>query len=476
MSDNEQIEIRKECIKRLKKKGICVFGKKFDKTHSLADCISVYKEGKHVSTAGRVIALRGHGKMIFVDLQDISGRLQLFIGKKQIGEEDFALFNEVAIGDIIGVCGKLFKTKTDEITLMVEQFCFLTKSMRPLPEKWHGLRDIEIRYRRRSVDLMSNRYVTDLFITRAKIITEIRSFLEKRGYLEVETPMMQQIPGGATAEPFVTHHHALDIDLFLRVAPELFLKRLLVGGFEKIFEINRNFRNEGLSRYHNPEFTMMELYSAFDDYTNMMELTEEIIVHLCDKIVGTRKMKLSSTTEVTMDPPWQRLSYRDALKKFVGDELRDTKSIQQKIKELSIDCSQLQTPEEMLDAIFKRAVEPHLAGPVFIIDYPASSAPLAKRSERDSSLVERFELFINGHEIANAYSELNDPTEQRERFLEQSKSTGKEVDEDFLIALEYGMPCAGGLGIGIDRLVMVLTGATSIRDVIFFPQLRPQKK
>lgn len=313
------------------------------------------------------------------------------------------------------------------------------------------------------------------FVKRIKIIKEIRSFLDSKAFLEVETPMMQQIPGGAAAKPFVTHHETLDLDLFLRVSPELYLKRLLVGGFEKVYEINRNFRNEGISRFHNPEFTMLELYSAYDDYDDMMNLTEELIVYLCDKIVGSRKVKNEKGEEIDLTPPWERLPYREALKKYTRNDYSNLKLLKKKVKELKVDPEEIKTTADMLDAVFKREVETHLKGPVFIIDYPSETAPLAKLKSDDPSLIDRFELFINYHEMANAYSELNDPMQQRERFCEQSKKTGKKIDEDFLTALEYGMPCAGGLGIGIDRLVMVLTGAASIRDVIFFPQLKPQK-
>ena len=475
MEENEQIQVRKQTIKELQSQGVDVFGRKFSKESSLIDCIDQYEEGKEVKTAGRVKAKRGHGKMFFSDIEDMTGKLQLFIGSKQIKEGYFELFEQVDIGDLIGVEGKLFTTRTGEISLMVESFDFLAKSMRPLPEKWHGLKDIEIRYRRRSLDLISNKDVAEVFRKRIMIIKEMRSFLDEKGFLEVETPMMQSIPGGADAKPFITHHEALNIDLFLRVAPELYLKRLLVGGFEKVYEINRNFRNEGISRFHNPEFTMMELYSAFDDYNDMMNLTEELVVYLCDTVIGTRKVLNEKGEEIDLNSPWERIPYREALKKYTGNDFTDEVQLTKKCIELKVDKEEMKTTADMLDAVFKREVEPHLKGPVFIIDYPAETTALAKLKVDDPTLVERFELFVNYHELANAYSELNDPIQQRERFIEQTKKTKKQIDEDFLVALEYGMPCAGGLGIGIDRLVMMLTGVSSIRDVIFFPQLKPQK-
>ena len=475
MEENEQIQVRKKTIEELQKAGVDVYGRKFVKETSLSDCIDQYEEGKEIKTAGRVKAMRGHGKMFFADIEDMTGKLQLFIGKKQIKEGYYELFEQVDIGDIIGVEGKLFTTRTGEISLIVESFVFLAKSLRPLPEKWHGLKDVEIRYRRRSVDLISNRDVADIFRKRSMIIKEMRSYLDEKGFFEVETPMMQTIPGGADAKPFITHHEALNLDLYLRIAPELYLKRLLVGGFEKVYEINRNFRNEGISRFHNPEFTMMELYSAYDDYNDMMDLTEALIVHLCDTLFGTRKVTNERDEEIDLTPPWQRIPYREALKNFAGNEYTDESALKKKCIELKVGKEEMKTTADMLDAVFKREVEPNLKGPVFITDYPAETTALAKLKADDPSLVERFELFVNYHELANAYSELNDPIQQRERFVEQAKKTGKIIDEDFLIALEHGMPCAGGLGIGIDRLVMVLTGAASIRDVIFFPHLRPQK-
>jgi lysyl-tRNA synthetase class 2 len=415
------------------------------------------------------------GKTAFCDLWDESGRIQLFASVNALGEENYAFFKHyIDIGDIVGVEGELFQTKTGEKSIRLKSIQILCKGIKPLPEKWHGLHDVEIRYRQRYLDLISNEEVLTSFKKRSQIVREIRRFFDAKGYLEVETPMMQPIPGGAKAEPFKTHHNALDMDLYLRVAPELYLKRLLVGGFEKVYEINRNFRNEGLSVRHNPEFTMLEAYESYADYNDMMNLTEELISGLVEKIFGKSEIEYGEAT-LSFKRPWKRLTFYDALKEYTKIDWQSG-DLAQKAKQIGISIESNQVAD-ILNEVFDEKVQPRLIQPTFIIDYPKIMTPLAKRKADNPELVDRFELFISKMEMANAYSELNDPVEQRERLMEQKEMLGdseKPLDEDFLRALEYGMPPAGGLGIGIDRLIMVLTQSNSIRDVILFPQLRPE--
>ena len=428
--------------------------------------------------AGRIVLLRDIGKLIFITLRDSSGTIQLGLSKKLL-ENQWELIKLLDLGDIIGAEGQLGLTKTGELTIWVEKITILAKSLLQPPEKFHGLADIDLRYRRRYVDMWANPEVTEKFKKRIAIISTIRSFLQERGYLEVETPMMQSIPGGAAAKPFITHHNALDIDLYLRIAPELFLKRLLAGGMEKVFEINRNFRNEGLSPRHNPEFTMMEIYQAYADYNVMMELTEELISLLVEKHCDGRKVQFGENT-IDYSRPWKKASYSDLLKEFSGCDIHDISSIRKKAKSLGIEEAK-KADEIVINELFEITVEKNLINPTFVIDYPAGLCPLTKRSKTNPEYAERFELYIGTMEIANAYTELNDPQVQYENFVSQLKGedededTFRSLDEDFITALKYGMPPAGGLGIGIDRLIMLLTDAASIRDVILFPLLKPEK-
>lgn len=434
-----------------------------------------------VKIAGRIVALRDFGKASFSHIQDSTAKIQLYF-KKDILKEDFKLLKKLDIGDIIGVSGRLFKTKTDELTVEVSEFQILSKSLRPLPEKWHGLKDIEIRYRQRYVDLIVNPQVKEIFAKRSAIIKAVRDFLEMNDFIEVETPMMHQIPGGATAKPFSTHHNALDLDLYLRIAPELYLKRLLVGGYERVFELNKNFRNEGISTRHNPEFTMLEFYIAYRDYEFLMNFTEEIFSYVANKVLGTLKIPYGDDF-IDLTPPWLRLKMLDALRQkgVPDDAITSIEVMLSWAQSRGIEIPKGASLAKALDEVFKELVEPELIQPTFIIDYPVEISPLAKKKSDDPNLVERFELFIASREIANAFSELNDPIDQKERFLRQveAKKQGDEeahwMDEDFIRALEYGMPPAAGEGIGIDRLVMLFTNSQSIRDVILFPQLKPEQ-
>ncbi len=435
-----------------------------------------------VIVAGRIVAMRSFGKACFCHIQDGSGRIQLYFQKNTVGEEQYALFKKIDIGDFVGAKGFLFRTKTNELTVDVEAYTLLSKSLRPLPEKWHGLTDVELRYRQRYVDLIVNPEVKQVFILRTKIVQSLRSFLNSRGYLEVETPMMQSIPGGATARPFKTHHNALDMDLFLRIAPELYLKRLLVGGFERVYEINRNFRNEGISTRHNPEFTMLEFYTAYADYRDLITMTEEMISTVAREAVGTTKISFEGQ-EIDLTPPWKRMTYLDSLREAgVPEEvLNDADKAREYARKKGAKLKGGEPIGKVLNEIFEAVVETSLIQPTFITDYPTDISPLSKRCESDPAFVERFELFVLGRELANAFSELNDPVDQKGRFEKQvsERDAGDEeahqMDEDFIRALEYGMPPAAGEGIGIDRLVMLLTGSSSIRDVILFPQMKKEK-
>ena len=450
------------------------YGGRFLPKEAVSSIIENFQEGRKVRTAGRLMAKRIMGKSAFFDLKDEFARMQLYVKKDIVGD---ALFDEIlglSLGDIAGIEGELFVSKAGEKTIRVEKLTLLSKIVRTLPEKWHGLKDVETRYRHRYVDLIVNDDVRKTFKARSKILRDIRRFLDDRGFMEVETPVMQPIPGGARAKPFETHHNSLGIDLYLRVAPELYLKRLLVGGFEKVYEINRNFRNEGISVRHNPEFTMLELYEAFADYHDMMAITEELIAGLVFSLHGTYEIPFGDKT-INYKTPWKRVSFYDALKENTGIDFRSC-DVRKAARELHVPFSEKDEDIDVLNEVFGEKVEASLWDPTFVIDYPTVMTPLAKAKEEDPSLVYRFELFVARMEIANAFSELNDPHVQRERLEEQRKMIGehKEIDEDFLMALEYAMPSAGGLGIGIDRLVMLLTNQSSIRDVILFPQMKPE--
>lgn len=437
------------------------------------------------TVAGRVMAVRSFGKSIFMHMLDAGGKIQVYVQQNQVSKEHYDLAKKIDIGDIIRVVGVLFRTRTNELTLLVKEIVLLTKNLRPLPEKYHGLKDVEIRYRQRYVDLIVHENVREIFRKRAKIIQTIRQFLCDRGYLEVETPMMQLIPGGATAKPFKTFHNALGMDLYLRIAPELYLKRLLVGGFDRVFELNRNFRNEGVSTQHNPEFTMLEFYQAYATYQDMMSLTEELFAALTAAVNGGAPQVEYQGNVIDLSPPWQRYRLTESLTE-VGQVppvvLEDSERATQYARSIGIETERYEGHGKLLTKIFDQVVEPKLIQPTFITHYPLEVSPLSRRNEADPTLTDRFELFIGGREMANAFSELNDARDQKERFLHQlqARQAGDEeahlMDEDYIRALEYGMPPAAGEGIGLDRLVMLFTDAASIRDVILFPHLRPEKK
>ncbi|TYQ15087.1 UNVERIFIED_CONTAM: lysyl-tRNA synthetase class II [Acetivibrio alkalicellulosi] len=457
---------------------------KYDVTHSTKYISENFDnmEGQFVSLAGRIMSKRGMGKVSFSDIQDREGRLQIYVKNEEVGAETYQYFKKYDIGDWIGVKGEVFRTQKGEISIKAKEIILLSKSLQPLPEKWHGLKDIDLRYRQRYVDLIVNPDVRKTFTIRSKIIKAIRSFLDDKGFLEVETPLLNTIPGGAAAKPFVTHHNTLDIDLYLRIAPELYLKRLIVGGLEKVYEMGRMFRNEGMSIKHNPEFTLMEVYEAYTDYKGMMELTESLITKVAQEVLGTTKISYQGQ-EIDLAPPWDRITMIDAVKKYADVDFNEIKSDDEarKIaKEKLLNVKNNATKGEVLNLIFEEFVEEHLVQPTFIMDYPVEVSPLTKKKPDDPSLTERFELFITSREMANAYSELNDPIDQKERFLSQVKKreAGDEeanmMDEDFILALEYGMPPTGGLGIGIDRLIMLLTDSYSIRDVLLFPTMKPR--
>lgn len=486
---NEHMRVRREKLGSYKEKGINPFGGKFNRTHLAEDLTTKYdqfskeeleeKEDK-VTIAGRMMTKRGKGKAGFAHLQDLSGQIQLYVRKDMIGEEAYEIFNTTDMGDIIGVTGVMFKTKVGELSVKVTEFDLLTKSLRPLPEKYHGLKDIEQRYRQRYLDLITNLDSRETFVLRSKIIQSMRRYLDGQGFLEVETPMMHGIPGGASARPFATHHNALDIPLYMRIAIELHLKRLIVGGLEKVYEVGRVFRNEGVSTRHNPEFTMMELYEAYADFHDVMSLTEHLIAHIAKEVLGETSI-VYGDQEVNLEPEWKRLHMVDAVQQYTGVDFwrkmsdEDAKAL---AKEHGIKIQDTMTFGHIVNEFFEQKVEEELVQPTFIYGHPVEISPLAKRSEEDERFTDRFELFIVGREHANAFSELNDPIDQRERFESQVKERveGNDeahlMDEDFIEALEYGMPPTGGLGIGIDRLVMLLTNAPSIRDVLLFPQMR----
>ncbi|MCD6219545.1 lysine--tRNA ligase [Candidatus Calescamantes bacterium] len=468
--------IRKEKLCKWREAGISPYGERFLPLNSLQEIKNNFSrwEGKEVKVAGRIMSIRKHGKSAFMDIQQESEKLQIYLRKDIVGEDKFLRLEWLDLGDVIGVKGEVFKTKTGEITVLVKTFTILSKCLHPLPQKWYGLKDVEKRYRQRYLDFLVNPSVRNIFLSRSKIISLLRKYLEEKGFIEVETPMMHPLPGGALAEPFVTHHNALDIDLYLRIAPELYLKRLVVGGWEKIYEINRSFRNEGVSPRHNPEFTMLELYWAYADYQDLMKFTEEILSKIIlDLFEGYTITYQEKTLDCT--PPWKRLSFTDAFEKILNLDWRNEEEVRKKAEEWGIGGN---TYSRNLDAIFKKKILPHIIQPTFIYDYPLVLSPLAKRKEDE--LTERFQPVICGLELGNAYSELNDPLEQRERFIHQRKekeSGAREthpMDEDFILSLEYGMPPVAGLGIGIDRLVMLVTNSPTIREVILFPLLRPE--
>src|SRR5437899_3355514 len=481
--ENELIALRRKKLEMLRAKGIEPFGTGFDVSGSIAEVREQFKEGETRYVAGRITAHRDMGKSHFLDLRDATGRIQIYIHATEVGAELVDLFRLLDIGDLVGIEGICFRTKSGEPTVKVRTFQLLAKALRPLPEKWHGLQEIEARYRQRYLDLLTNERSRVVFEKRIMIVREARRFFEERGFLEVETPILQSVAGGAAAQPFGTHHKALGLDLYLRIAPELYLKRLLVGGFNKVFEISRNFRNEGISRKHNPEFTMLEAYWAYADFDKVANLVEELICHLAQVVCGSLQIehrdadgKIART--INLKRPWRRARYHDLVREVAGKDWFDLSSEQRRERathELKLEILPQLADFEVTQHLFEKLVEEATIDPLFVTHCPKELVPLARQNSEDSSLVDVFELIIYGAEIAPGYTELNDPLVQRQRLLEQAGEEKQNIDEDFLLALEHGMPPAGGIGIGMDRLAMLLTGAESIRDVILFPLLRPKK-
>jgi lysyl-tRNA synthetase, class II len=490
--ESSLIAQRREKLEALRASGVNPFGRAYETSGTIAEVREKFSEGITLRAAGRITAHRDMGKSHFVDLRDSTGRIQVYIHAKEVGADVIEMFKLVDLGDFIGVEGTCFLTKTGEPTLKVHKLEMLGKSLRPLPEKWHGLQDVETRYRQRYLDLLTNEQSRAVFEKRITIMREIRHFMEARGFLEVETPMLQAVAGGAAAEPFRTHHKALGLELYLRIAPELYLKRLLVGGFNQVFELNRNFRNEGISRKHNPEFTMLEGYWAYADFEKIAELVEEMICHLAVRISETRRGEKPESEEIKIEHrdaegnvtrtinltrPWRRARYRDLIREIDPEWFNYTsEKRRERCAELGVEINPRMADYEVTQQIFEKLVEEKTFDPLFVTHCPKELVPLAKQNAEDDSLVDVYELIINGQEISPGYSELNDPTTQRQRLLDQAGEETQKIDEEFLLALEHGMPPAGGFGLGIDRLTMLLTGAESIRDVILFPLLKPKNR
>jgi len=493
MEDNDLLKVRLEKIAALKAAGVDLYPNDAKPQNTTAEIMDKFGTNdndsltgltEQFSLAGRLMAIRSFGKAAFVKIQDRKGQMQCYVAKNILSEQDFSIFKKLDIGDIIYVSGKLFRTKTNELTLEAQTMRLMAKSIHPLPEKWHGLTDIETRYRQRHLDLISNPAVREIFHRRSLIIKLMRQFMDEHDFLEVETPMMQPRAGGAVARPFKTHHNALDQDFYLRIAPELYLKRLVTGGLERVYEINRNFRNEGISTFHNPEFTMMEFYISYATYEDLMSFTEELFVFIAQNIFNGLSFTYQGS-EIDLTPPWRRLSVKDALLQIAGMEPADVSDPAKTIafaRRVGCDVKEADPHGKILMAIFDEVVEKKLIQPTFVTQYPVAVSPLSRRSNTDPELVDRFELYISGREIANAFSELNDPADQRERFLQQLREReagddeAHEMDEDYVRALEYGMPPTAGEGIGIDRLIMLFTDSASIRDVILFPLLRTRQE
>jgi len=488
---NELLQQRRAKLTSYQDAGVNPFANDFKVTDTAAAILAAHADDdqqvleggdRQYRIGGRIMARRDFGKAAFLQLQDGSGRIQVYVAQNQIGDESFEHFKKFDIGDVIGIAGGPFRTKTNELSLRASEVRLLTKSLLPLPEKWHGLTDVETRYRQRYLDLIVNPEVRDVFRKRSRIVNLIREFMMKNDYLEVETPMLQPVAGGATAKPFITHHNTLKMDLFLRIAPELYLKRLVVGGFDRVFEINRSFRNEGISIRHNPEFTMMEFYCAYATYHDLMDYTEVLISDIARKVCGSMVIPYGDK-EVDLTPPWERLTMKEAIVKY-GDisleALDDRKQALKYAEQLGLELESDMGHGKLLTEIFEEVAEPNLWQPTFITEYPTEVSPLSRKNDQNPEVVDRFELFIVGRELANAFSELNNPIDQQERFLNQLEEKAKgddeahEMDEDYIRALEYGLPPTAGEGIGIDRLVMLLTNSASIRDVILFPQMRPE--
>ena len=484
---NKLMKVRKEKLEELQAKGEDPFEiTKYNRTHNSEEIKNNFDEldQKYVSIAGRIVGKRVMGKASFCHIQDMQGKIQSYVSLNDLGEEKYKEFKTYDIGDIVGITGFVFKTRTEEISVHAKNVVLLCKALRPLPEKFHGLKDTDLRYRQRYVDLIVNPEVKDTFIKRSKILKEIKNVLDAKGYLEVDTPILNTIPGGAAARPFITHHNTLDMDMYLRIANELYLKRLIVGGFDKVYEMGRMFRNEGISIKHNPEFTNIELYSAYEDYNDMMNIAEEIISTVAKNVLGTTKITYQGT-DIDLTPSWKRITMIDAIKEITGIDFNNIETDEEAknvAKELKIEYDESMTRGHIINLVFEEKVEETLIQPTFICDYPVEVSPLTKRKADDKRLTERFELFIGGREYGNAYSELNDPIDQYQRFLKQveAREAGDEeanmMDEDFVTALEYGMPPTGGLGLGIDRLIMLLTDSASIRDVLLFPSMKPIKE
>ncbi|MFD1778999.1 lysine--tRNA ligase [Fredinandcohnia salidurans] len=486
---NDQLIVRREKLHTLREMGVDPFGKRFERTHSTRELIDLYdgftkeqldEKEITVTIAGRIMTKRGKGKAGFTHIQDLTSQIQLYVRLDAVGEEQYEIFNIADLGDIVGVTGTVFKTKVGELSIKVSSFELLSKALRPLPDKFHGLKDVEQRYRQRYLDLIMSPESKETFITRSKIIRAMRRYLDDHGYLEVETPMMHSIPGGASAKPFITHHNALDIPLYMRIAIELHLKRLIVGGLEKVYEIGRVFRNEGVSTRHNPEFTMIELYEAYADYKDIMSLTENLVAHIAQEVLGTTTVTYGEY-EIDLKPEWKRLHMVDAIKEYVGVDFWKEMSLEearQLAKEHNVEINDNMQYGHIVNEFFEQKIEEKLIQPTFIYGHPVEISPLAKKNPEDPRFTDRFELFIVAREHANAFTELNDPIDQRQRFeaqlkeREQGNDEAHMMDEDFVEALEYGLPPTGGLGIGIDRLVMLLTNSPSIRDVLLFPQMR----
>lgn len=484
--DTEQMQIRKEKLQKIYDLGVYPFGDKFEWTHHTQDVKNNFEalENSTVKVAGRVMAIRGHGKTAFLTLRDLQGDIQVYLRKDEVSELEFDVYKLMDIGDIIGVTGTVFKTHTGETSIRVKEFTLLSKALRPLPDKWHGLKDAEMRYRQRYVDLIMGEDVRDTFRKRSAIVAAVREWLENHGFMEVETPMMQALYGGAAARPFITHHNAQNMDVYLRISPELYLKRLVVGGFERVFEINRNFRNEGIDNRHNPEFTMLETYQAYGNYEDVMHQTEQIVAHCAQKVLGTTKIVYQGT-EIDLTPPWNRMTMPEAVKKYSGEDFEAVTDISEAraiCDRLNVEYSEDDGIGKLLNLCFEEVAESKLIQPTFIMGHPLEISPLAKQNRENPNITDRFEAFIFGRELANGFSELNDPIDQRRRFemqmLEREKGDDEahQMDEDYIAALEHGLPPTCGLGIGIDRLVMFLTDASSIRDVILFPLMKPEVK
>ncbi|PFE00254.1 lysine--tRNA ligase [Bacillus cereus] len=486
---NDQLLVRREKLHNLREQGIDPFGKRFERTNSTKELLNLYGELSKeeleekeisVSIAGRIMTKRGKGKAGFAHLQDLHGQVQIYVRKDAVGDEQYELFKTADLGDLVGIEGKVFKTNVGELSVKATGFTLLTKALRPLPDKYHGLKDVEQRYRQRYLDLITSMESRETFVTRSKIIREMRRYLDDNGYLEVETPMMHAIAGGASARPFITHHNALDMELYMRIAIELHLKRLIVGGLEKVYEIGRVFRNEGVSTRHNPEFTMIELYEAYADYKDIMKLTENMIAHIAKQVLGTTTIQYGEY-EINLEPEWTRLHMVDAIKQYSGADFWSPMSVEEAralAKEHGVEIKDTMEVGHIINEFFEQKVEEKLIQPTFIYGHPVEISPLAKKNDEDPRFTDRFELFIVAREHANAFTELNDPIDQKERFeaqlkeREQGNDEAHMMDDDYIEALEYGMPPTGGLGIGIDRLVMLLTNAPSIRDVLLFPAMR----